>query len=66
MRITLDIDEALLEAVRTKLGVKTRTEAIDASLREVLERGRPRPPCASPPPAISRPASAPSRGSATV
>lgn len=38
MRTTLDIDEALLEAVRAKLGVKTRTEAIEASLREVLER----------------------------
>jgi Arc/MetJ family transcription regulator len=38
MRTTLDIDEKLLEAVRLKLGVRTRTEAIEASLREVLER----------------------------
>lgn len=38
MRTTLDIDEVLLEAVRAKLGVRTRTEAIEAALREVLER----------------------------
>jgi len=38
MRTTLDIDAELLEAVRRKLGLGTRTEAIEAALREVLER----------------------------
>ncbi len=38
MRTTLDIDDTLLDAVMRKLGVRTKTEAIEASLREVLER----------------------------
>jgi Arc/MetJ family transcription regulator len=38
MRTTLEIDEALLEAARHKLGARTKTETIEAALREVLER----------------------------
>jgi Arc/MetJ family transcription regulator len=38
MRTTLDIDEALLDAVCRKLGVRSKTEAIESALREVLER----------------------------
>ena len=38
MRTTLDLDPELIEAVRRKLGVRTKTEAIEAALREVLER----------------------------
>ena len=38
MRTTLDIDEALLAAVQRKLGLTSKTAAIEAALREVLER----------------------------
>lgn len=38
MRTTLEIDEALLAAVQRKLGAPTKTAAIEAALREVLER----------------------------
>ncbi len=38
MRTTLDIDATLLDAVCRKLGVRTKTEAVEAALREVLER----------------------------
>lgn len=38
MRTTLDLDEKLLDAVCRKLGARTKTEAVEAALREVLER----------------------------
>lgn len=40
MKITVDLDNALLERVVALTGARTRTEAITTALREVERRGR--------------------------
>jgi hypothetical protein len=40
MKITIDLDKALLERVVKLTGARTRTEAITTALREVDRRGR--------------------------
>lgn len=40
MKLTIDLDKALLERVMKLTGARTRTEAITTALREVDRRGR--------------------------
>lgn len=40
MKLTLNIDDDLLERVRVMTGAKTKTEAIDYALREIDRRNR--------------------------
>lgn len=40
MKLTLNIDDDLLERVRLATGAKTKTEAIDYALREIDRRHR--------------------------
>ena len=40
MRTTVDIPEALLEQARKTLGVKTKTQAIIISLKEVINKNK--------------------------
>lgn len=40
MKMTLNIDDGLLERVMTVTGAKTKTEAIDLALRELDRRAR--------------------------
>jgi hypothetical protein len=40
MKLTIDLDKALLERVVALTGARTRTEAITTALREVDRRGR--------------------------
>ncbi|MGC9452734.1 MAG: type II toxin-antitoxin system VapB family antitoxin [Oceanipulchritudo sp.] len=40
MKLTIDLDKALLERVVKLTGARTRTEAITTALREIDRRGR--------------------------
>jgi Arc/MetJ family transcription regulator len=40
MKMTLNIDDGLLERVMSVTGAKTKTEAIDLALKEMDRRGR--------------------------
>ena len=40
MKMTIDIDDGLLERVMAVTGAKTKTEAIDHALREIDRRAR--------------------------